>query len=115
MTATAIGCYVTTINYDYRLIFFVPFLATVATICINGSQLSAGKRILLASLLIGGLYMFYLPLLFDSTESPLAFKLELLDEMIVAPFVFGGSSALLLLLAGKDITHHNQHDMPRAA
>lgn len=115
MTATAIGCYVTTINCDYRLVFLVPFLVAVATICIGGSQLRRGKRILLASLLIGGLYMSYLPLLFNSAESPLAFSLELLDEMVVAPFVFAGSTALLLLLASKHVIQHHHHDLPRTA
>lgn len=115
MTATAIGCYITTINYDYRLVFLVPFLAAIATIVIGSSQLRPGKRILLASLLIGGLFMCYLPLLFGSTESPLAFKLELLDEMVVAPFVFGGSGALLLLLASKDITQQHPNDLHQTA
>ena len=91
----------------------MPFLAAITTICLGSSQLKPGKRILLASLLIGGLFMCHLPLLVGSTESPLAFKLELLDEMIVAPFVFGGSSALLLLLGSRDISQAIGNHLPR--
>jgi hypothetical protein len=89
--------------------FPAPFLAAIATICLSSSQPKPGKRILLASLLVGGLCMCCLPLLFGSTESPLAFKLELLVDMVVAPFVFGGSVTLLLLLARKEPTHHQQN------
>jgi hypothetical protein len=98
-TATAIGCYVTTINYDYRLVFLLPLICMLASLFDEENPLITTQTTYLLFWICACVYIFYLPLFVPNVQAdPLFFTLELLDEMVAAPFLFGGSLAFLFRL-----------------
>jgi len=62
MSATWLGCYVTTINIDYRLLFLVPWLGLLARVPFMSSS-SPQQIWLAAGLIVSLLIVFWVPLL----------------------------------------------------
>jgi len=98
MSATWLGCYVTTINIDYRLLFVVPCLGLLC--CVASAPASTdGQRALAKILIISMVFVFWLPILqwgyVDVVMKSIA-VLEPFTEFILVP-LFAGSLFLLLL------------------
>jgi hypothetical protein len=98
MSSTWLGCYVTTINIDYRLLFLVPCLGLLG--CVASAFASTdGQRSLAKVLIISMVFVFWLPILqwgyIDVAMKSIA-VLEPLTEFILVP-LFAGSLVSLLL------------------
>jgi hypothetical protein len=98
MTSIGILGYVTAINYDYRLIFFLPAVAVLAANLASNPLLVARQRLLLGATLLMATYCLFLPLIFNSAASNNVFYLELIDEMMAAPFFIGYTTSFLFML-----------------
>jgi hypothetical protein len=98
MSAIWLGCYVTTINYDYRLLFVVPCLGLLCCVA-SASASTDGQRALAKVLIISMVFVFWLPILqwgyVDVVMKSIA-VLEPLTEFILLP-LFAGSLLWLLL------------------
>lgn len=91
-SAIGIGCYIFSIGYDYRFIYLFPILALLLANLIHNPARSSRNKLFLAFMLAASAYIFYLPLAtFLSLRT--ATVLELIDEMILAPFLFAALSA----------------------
>lgn len=62
MSAVWLGCYITTINLDYRFLFLVPWLGLLARVASMSSSSLQQKR-LAAGLLVSLLIVYWVPLL----------------------------------------------------
>lgn len=104
-TAISICCYIFSIGYDYRLVFLFPAIMLIAEECANGDLLPRFRMLLLAQLSALA-YIFYLPLFGYHATNPIFSRLpewvmtslEVVDEFVMAPFVFTGILALTALL-----------------
>jgi len=103
MTCMWIGCYVTTISYDYRLIFLFPFIAILAqlpALQINAnSTKSTWTAMIIAMAIIPGI----LTTIF-MTQNPGSLNVflghEVLAEFIMFPIVAGSATTLMIQLLG---------------
>ena len=86
-TTVGLGCYISNIGYDYRLIFLLPLIALVLSNLLDNSQLSPVRRQLLMVVAVAFLLVFYLPF-FSFLDSDTLTSLEMVDEIIAAPFLF---------------------------
>lgn len=110
-SAVSIGCYIVSMSYDYRFIFLLPILALILSNLINPSTLSTSGRLFLGALAAAGAYVFTLPYALDLGPRLLTY-LELVDEMLLAPYVLSGltgvwiqlHSRLFLTLGGRRTT-----------
>jgi hypothetical protein len=98
MSSTWLGCYVTTINIDYRFLFLVPCLGLLC--CVASEFMSTdGQRAWAKVLIVSMVVVFWLPMLqwgyFDVVMRAIA-VLEPITEFILVP-LFAGSLANLLL------------------
>lgn len=113
MTCIGILGYAITINYDYRLIFFLPAVAVLAENLASNRVLVARQRLLLGATLFMATYCLFLPLVFNSATSTTVFYLELIDEMMAAPFFIGYTTSFLFLLIRDQAfnSHRNKFSM----
>jgi hypothetical protein len=98
MSAVWLGCYLTTINIDYRLLFLIPWLGLLARVATVSSS-SLPQRRWAAGLIVSMLVVFWVPLLqwgytdFGMKLIPFA---EPLTEFVLLP-VCAASLAYLLI------------------
>jgi hypothetical protein len=116
MTCMWIGCYVTTISYDYRLIFLFPFIAILAQL--TASQVAAKSAKLYWTALVAG--MTVIPGIFTTlfiAKSPGSLHVfvghEVVIEFIMLPIVAGTATALMIQLLG--MTSFLSHPRPATA
>jgi hypothetical protein len=88
-TGTAIGCYLTSINYDYRLLFFMPILAAIAGALLDGVEIGSRIKKLYRFILLASVFIFSLPFLKLTSLSNGLVVLELFDEAMISPIAFG--------------------------
>jgi len=103
MTCMWLGCYVTTISYDYRLIFLLPLISILA-------QLSASRMnhwpastywaatVTAMAIIPGILTSAYMAI--NSSSAYLLLGHEVMVEFIMLPIVAGSTTALLLQFLG---------------
>lgn len=98
MSSTWLGCYVTTINIDYRLLFVVPCLGLLASVA-SASASTDAQRAWAKILLISMIFVFWLPIFqwgyVDGVMKSIT-VLEPFTEFVLVP-LFAGSLASLLL------------------
>jgi hypothetical protein len=88
-TGTAIGCYLTSINYDYRLLFFMPILAAIAGALLDGVEIGSRIKKLYRFILLASVFIFSLQFLKLTSLSNGLVVLELFDEAMISPIAFG--------------------------
>jgi hypothetical protein len=88
-TGTALGCYLASINYDYRLVFFMPILAAMAGAFLDGAETNFRVRIMYGFILLASIFIFAIPFLKLTPFSDALVVLELLDEAMISPIAFG--------------------------
>lgn len=96
-SAVGIGCYIFSIGYDYRLIFLFPILTLIFSNLIDNPTLHSSNRRFLALLAAAASYIFYLPFA-TSLSLRTSTALEMVDEMILAPFLLSALAAIWIHL-----------------
>ncbi|MEB3325248.1 MAG: hypothetical protein VKM17_07910 [Cyanobacteriota bacterium] len=96
-SALGMGCYITTINYDYRLVFLFPLISLIISNLLDGRTLRPENKQFLTMLAGASAYILILPFTRSLALSSGTY-LELIDEMIVAPFLFSGLAAIWINL-----------------
>jgi len=86
-TTVGLGCYISNIGYDYRLIFLLPIIALVLSNLFDNSHLSSVRRQALGVIATAFILAFYLPFL-SFLDADTLISLEMIDEIIAAPFLF---------------------------
>ncbi|MEB3156486.1 MAG: hypothetical protein VKO26_03510 [Cyanobacteriota bacterium] len=86
-TTVSLGCYISNIGYDYRLIFLFPLIALVLSNLLDNPHLSPTRKQLLMVVAAAFMLVFYLPF-FSFLDSDTLTSLEMVDEIIAAPFLF---------------------------
>ena len=112
--AISICCYVFSIGYDYRLIYIFPAAMLTAAECTN-PRLRVGLRGIMKAQLGAIVYIFYLPFLGYHAANPLLSRipqwlmttLELVDEFMLSPFLFGSILVLVIILVTNPPTLHS--------
>lgn len=98
MSATWIGCYILSINYDYRLIFMMPSLAFfIAAIEQSKHQLKRREQLLIWVLILSGLLAILLPLILLNLSgfTALKFFAEMSIEFLWLPIYAGALASVL--------------------
>jgi len=88
-TGTAIGCYLASINYDYRLLFFMPILAAIAGALLDGVEMNSRLKTMYGFIVLASVFIFAIPFLKLTSFSSVLVVLELLDEAMISPIAFG--------------------------
>lgn len=96
-SAVGIGCYIASIGYDYRLIFILPLLGFVLANLQDHSTLPRSSRLFLSLLVVASAAIFILPFGSGMDVRTLRY-LELIDECVLAPFLFSGLGAVWIHL-----------------
>jgi hypothetical protein len=116
MTCAWIGCYATTISYDYRSIFLPPLIAILAQLA--ASQLEANPAnspwaaMIVAMAILPGILTT--PFMALGTESLHAYVgHEIMVEFIMLPIVAGSATALMIQFLG--VTAFLNHLLPAPA
>jgi len=86
-TTLGLGWYISNIGYDYRLIFLFPLIALMLSNLLDNPHLSPTRRQLLMVVAAAFMLVFYLPF-FSFLDSDTLTSLEMVDEIIAAPFLF---------------------------
>jgi hypothetical protein len=98
MSAVWLGCYVITINLDYRFLFLVPWLGLLARVASMSSSSLQQKR-LAAGLLVSLLIVFWVPLLqwgYTDFGMKLISFAEPLTEFVLIPLCAASLAYLLV-------------------
>jgi len=98
MSAVWLGCYVTTINIDYRFLFLVPWLGLLARIASMSSS-SLQQQRLAAGLLVSLLVVFWVPILqwgYTDFSMKLISFAEPLTEFVLVPLCAASLAYLLV-------------------
>jgi len=98
MSAVWLGCYVITINIDYRFLFLVPWLGLLARVASMSSSSLQQKR-LAAGLLVSLLIVFWVPLLqwgYTDFGMKLISFAEPLTEFVLIPLCAASLAYLLV-------------------
>jgi hypothetical protein len=116
MTCIWLGCYVTTISYDYRLIFLVPLIAILAQLPgwqteINYTKQAWTAMITAMAIIPGIITTIYIARMPESLY--LLVGHEVLAEFIMLPIVAGSATALMIQLLG--LTSFLSHLRPAPA
>ncbi len=99
MTWTWLGCYLLTISNDYRSIFLLPSIASIASMLEDGKHHDRSQKALLLALLTGSIII----LLFPMTAFSPVFQysathtiVELGVEFVILPFLAGALGSILI-------------------
>jgi hypothetical protein len=98
MSAVWLGCYVTTINIDYRFLFLVPWLGLLARVASMSSS-SLQQQRLAAGLLVSLLIVFWVPILhwgYTDFGMKLISFAEPLTEFVLVPLCAASLAYLLV-------------------
>jgi hypothetical protein len=96
-TCVGLGCYIFSIGYDYRLTFLLPLITLILSNRLDNITLSSNTKRLL-NLTIGAfILVFFLPL-FSFFQPGILTSLELIDEILAAPFLFSCLGAIWINL-----------------
>lgn len=98
MSAVWLGCYVTTINIDYRLLFLVPWLGLLARVTSLSTSSPAQKR-WAAGLIVSLLVVFWVPLLqwgYSDFGMSLVAVAEPITEFVLIPLAAASLACLLI-------------------
>lgn len=96
-SAIGLGCYFFSIGYDYRLTFFLPLLAFILANLLDNQSLPLKSKCFFALLMAASAYIFTLPM-FAAANTTTNHFLELIDEIMLAPFLFTALSAVWINL-----------------
>ena len=111
MTCMWIGCYVTTISYDYRIVFLFPFIAILAQLTASSSKPYWTALVTGMSIIPGILTTIFI------AKAPGSLHVfvghEVIIEFIMLPIVAGSATALMIQLLG--MTSFLSHLRPEPA
>ena len=116
MTCMWLGCYVTTISYDYRAIFLIPLIGILPRVYMSNTNNSNHKMIwaiavATMALIPGMSTIFYWT--FKIWEENRIIGHEVVAEFIMFPIVAGSATALMIQLLG--LTSFLKHLLPAPA
>lgn len=97
-SAIEIGCYVLSIGYDHRFVFLFPFISLLVCNLIDNHTTTIASRRTILLVLFASCYVFALPFAAHNPALAEHRALELIDEMIMTPFLIACLGGIWIIL-----------------